>query len=505
MTQTPGRRLFRTVLMTDIVGSTELAAELGDRKWRRALAAHHAAVRRELKRHHGREVDTAGDGFFAIFENPTDAVRCAAAAIAAAHALGLRIRAGVHTGEVEPAGAKFGGIAVHIGARLLALAGPQEVVVSSTVRELVSGSGHAFDDRGVHQLKGVPGEWHAYSLALPRFEEGVPLVGVDDEELRAVVTRRQRLVVGVLLLVIALLALGLGGAYIVATRPDAPARGPSTVAVFDQSGSQPTRGIRVDPGPADVAVGESAYWTANIDAGTVSRVDSESGAVTSLGQAGARPTGVAVSPARVWVFDRYSDRLTILDGRHGTLLGSITMHASAIAATADQVWVTDDVRDQVTRLDPLSGAHVLTVDLPAPAGPTDVTIAAANVWIAAPRANAVFRLDPATGAVADVRLGLEDVRILEARGDDLWVASPSQDKVSRFDPVSGRVAVTVDVCDTPVDVAPTSTGAWVVCAVDKALWRVDRAGAVVSQINLDGVPTAVAAEGERALVTLRAD
>src|SRR5688572_3433900 len=248
MSGSGGRRLFRTVLFTDMVGSTELAAELGDRKWRRTLAAHHAAIRRELKRHHGREVDTAGDGFFAIFENPTDAVRCAAAAVAATHALGLRIRAGVHTGEVEPAGAKFGGIAVHIGARLLALARPQEVIVSSTVRDLVAGSGHAFDDRGTHQLKGVPGEWHAYSLALPRFEEGVPLVGVDDEELRAVVTRRQRLVVGALLIVIALLAVGLGGAYLLATRPADPIRGPNTLAVFGHAASQPGRGFRVDPG-----------------------------------------------------------------------------------------------------------------------------------------------------------------------------------------------------------------------------------------------------------------
>src|SRR5688500_20150084 len=118
-----GRRLFRTVLFTDIVGSTELAAELGDRRWRRTVAAHHAAIRAELKRHHGREVDTAGDGFFAVFESPTDAVRCAAAAVAAVHALGLRIRAAVHTGELEAARAQHGGSRVDSGARPLAHAG----------------------------------------------------------------------------------------------------------------------------------------------------------------------------------------------------------------------------------------------------------------------------------------------------------------------------------------------------------------------------------------------
>src|SRR3989304_2070025 len=118
------RRLFRTVLFTDIVGSTEMAAQLGDRRWRKTVARHNATVRRELRRHHGREIDTAGDGFFAPFESPTDAVRCAASVLAAVHGLGLRIRAGIHTGEVEPAGDKVGGIAVHIGARLLAMAGP---------------------------------------------------------------------------------------------------------------------------------------------------------------------------------------------------------------------------------------------------------------------------------------------------------------------------------------------------------------------------------------------
>lgn len=504
MTGAGGRRLFRTVLFTDIVGSTELAAELGDRTWRRTVAAHNAAIRQELKRHHGREVDTAGDGFFAIFESPTDAVRCAAAVVAAAHALGLRIRAAAHTGEVEPAGAKYGGIAVHIGARLLALAGAQEVVVSSTVRELVAGSGHAFDDRGLHQLKGVPGEWHVYALSLPRFEEGVPLVGVDDEELRAVVTRRQRIVVGALVVIIVVLVLGLGGAYLVATRAPAPAHGPNTIAVFEPGATQLVRGIRVDPGPSDVAVGQGAYWTANIDAGTVSRVDAASGSVISLGQAGTRPTALALVSGRAWVVDRYSNRITMLDERQGTLLNSLSMHASAIAAAGGQLWASDDLHDRVYRLDPASGALLATIELAAPAGPTDLAVAGGSVWIAAPRSNAIYRLDPATNQARDAVTGLEDVRTVSALGDDLWLASPSLDRIARFDPSSGRIAVTIDVCDTPVDVAATPTGAWVVCQ-ERALWRLDRAGTVMARIALDGVPTAVAADGERAIVTLRGD
>jgi len=134
------QRQLATVLFTDIVGSTERAAELGDRRWREVIAEHHAILRRSLKANSGREVDTAGDGFFATFESPAQAIACATEAIAEVRRrLSIEIRAGVHTGEVERSGSKVGGIAVHIGARVLALAGPGEVVVTSTVRELVGG------------------------------------------------------------------------------------------------------------------------------------------------------------------------------------------------------------------------------------------------------------------------------------------------------------------------------------------------------------------------------
>jgi class 3 adenylate cyclase len=158
----PDRRLA-TVLFTDIVGSTERAAALGDRRWRELLDGHHAVVRRELERFRGREVDTAGDGFLAVFDGPARAVRCAAAAAGAVRALGLEVRAGVHTGEVEAMGTRVGGIAVHIGARVAALAQPGEILVSSTVKDLVAGSGIEFEDRGLHTLKGVQGEWRIFA------------------------------------------------------------------------------------------------------------------------------------------------------------------------------------------------------------------------------------------------------------------------------------------------------------------------------------------------------
>jgi class 3 adenylate cyclase/pimeloyl-ACP methyl ester carboxylesterase len=156
--------ILTTVLFTDIVGSTERAAELGDRGWRDLLARHHAAVRRELARFRGQELDTAGDGFFATFDGPARAIRCAQAIIADVAELGLDLRAGLHTGECELHDGKLAGIAVSIGARMAGEAGAGQVVVSGTVRDLVAGSGIEFDDLGASSLKGVPGEWRLFAV-----------------------------------------------------------------------------------------------------------------------------------------------------------------------------------------------------------------------------------------------------------------------------------------------------------------------------------------------------
>jgi class 3 adenylate cyclase len=158
-------RVLATVLFTDIVGSTSTLADVGDRRWRELLEQHHALVRRQLVRFSGREIDTAGDGFFAAFDGPARAIRCAAAITEAVRGMGLEVRAGLHTGECEVLDGKVGGIAVHIGARVAAEAASGEVLVSSTVKDLVAGSGIAFEDRGVRELKGVPGAWHLYSVA----------------------------------------------------------------------------------------------------------------------------------------------------------------------------------------------------------------------------------------------------------------------------------------------------------------------------------------------------
>ena len=157
-------RVLATILFTDIVSSTDRLRQVGDQAWAELLARHHAAVRRELERFRGREVDTAGDGFLATFDGPARAIRCAVAIRDAVRALGLELRAGLHTGECELLGDKVAGIAVHTGARISALAGAGEVLVSATVRDLVSGSGLVFEDRGEHEMKGV-GARHVYAVS----------------------------------------------------------------------------------------------------------------------------------------------------------------------------------------------------------------------------------------------------------------------------------------------------------------------------------------------------
>ena len=157
-------RVLTTIVFTDIVGSTQRAAALGDDRWRDLLDNHDTIVRHELQRFGGREVNTAGDGFVATFTSPSAAIACADAIVDAVRVLGIEVRVGIHAGEVEVRGADVAGMAVHIGARVAALAGPSEVLVSSTVRDIVAGSRRTFAERGEHELKGVPGQWRLYAL-----------------------------------------------------------------------------------------------------------------------------------------------------------------------------------------------------------------------------------------------------------------------------------------------------------------------------------------------------
>jgi len=211
------RRFLATVLFTDIVGSTERAAALGDRGWRDLVERHNALVRRELKVFGGREMDTAGDGFFAVFESPERAVRCAESISSAVGPLGIGVRAGVHMGECEMVAGKVGGMAVVIGARIAALAGPGQVLVSGSVRDLMTGSDRHFEGGEPQTLKGVEDPWRVYRL-VPEPVDG-DTVSSPRRSMVPLYTRRQKHRLLAVTAALTVVALAVGGGYLL-TRPD---------------------------------------------------------------------------------------------------------------------------------------------------------------------------------------------------------------------------------------------------------------------------------------------
>ncbi|HEX6401454.1 MAG TPA: adenylate/guanylate cyclase domain-containing protein, partial [Actinomycetota bacterium] len=164
MRRRSGARSLAAILFTDIVDSSTQAARMGDQRWKELIARHHAIVRRELKRYGGRELDTAGDGFFASFGEPAAAIRCACTSAETVRQLGIEIRTGVHFGECEHSGGKLGGLTVVVGARVMSLGAAGDVLITGTTRELIGGAGFGFEDRGRHALKGVEGEWHVFAV-----------------------------------------------------------------------------------------------------------------------------------------------------------------------------------------------------------------------------------------------------------------------------------------------------------------------------------------------------
>ncbi len=225
------RRFLATVLFTDIVGSTEHAAKVGDRAWRDLVEEHNAIVRRELRAFQGREMDTAGDGFFAVFETPERAVRAAESIISAVQRLGIAVRAGVHMGECEMVGGKVGGMTVTIGARIAALAGPGEVLVSGSVRDLMTGSDRHFEGGDLQELKGVADPWRVYRL-VPEDTDG-DAVASRRPSMVPLYTRRQKRRLLVTVAAVLALALALSGGYLLTRDEPEVVVGENAVGVLD--------------------------------------------------------------------------------------------------------------------------------------------------------------------------------------------------------------------------------------------------------------------------------
>ncbi|CAN5240504.1 hypothetical protein BH23CHL9_BH23CHL9_11410 [soil metagenome] len=464
-------RFLTTILFTDIVGSTDLAAELGDTAWRDLVQLHHTVVRAALRRYAGREVDTAGDGFFAIFDAPAAAVRCALDVVAEVRELGIEVRAGLHAGEVEQSGAKVSGIAVHIGSRVMSAASPGEVLVSGTVRDLAAGAGLRFEERGTRDLKGVPGQWQVYAAtrsddttsAADTLAEGASrrAAAVRRARARPIWQRRPRLVAGLSLALA--LAVALGGLFVWSPwRPPALAGVvENAIGVIDVDRAEVVAAIPVGERPGGMAVGEASVWVTNTGADSISQIDLTTRAVVNRIAVGRGPTGVAVAEGSIWVANSGERTVSRVNVAAGRVVDTIVVGngPTAIAVGAGSLWVANASDSTVVRLDARTGE----VDPPigVAAVPVALAVDEAGVWVVSQDGGAVTHLDPRSGATlaAPIPLGSRPTAVAIGAGS-VWVAS-SDGTVARIDPVGHRVTATIDVGGSLSSIIVTNGVVWV--------------------------------------------
>lgn len=499
------RRLLTTLLFTDIVGSTQRAEELGDRRWRQLLSNHNRIVRRDLKRFHGREIDTAGDGFFATFEQPSEAIACALTLIQDLRALDIQIRAGVHMGEVEVMGPTFGGISVHVAARVMSKADAGQLLVSSTVRDLMAGADIVFDDAGFHELKGVASQVHLYSVRpdVGAEESPSPAPAVEAESEPG--ARRARILwpaagVAVLIVAIGLFAFARG-------RGDSPTTTANAVVLLDPSDAAVAGVVPVGTRPSSLADDGDSLWVANFDDKTVQRVDT-SAKRADPARGVANPTGIAVGGGSVWVTNGFAGQLIQIDPAQPNSGTPITL-APGIAGVAygeDVVWIASPNDGTLIRLDPLT-RETRTILLPAGSRPQDVAVGEGAVWVA-DASGRVLAVDPVSLKVTKTLPLLNDreaSRIAVGEGY-VWVTSTPTDSVIRIDPSTGTLTTIEHVADGPLGIAAGSGDVWVAGSLDGAVVRIDPASATVtgSPIELGFSPTAVVVGPDGVWVSLSA-
>jgi YVTN family beta-propeller protein len=494
-------RRFATLLFTDIVGSTELAAELGDRGWRSLIQRHHSVVRRLLREYDGHVVDTAGDGFFATFEQPARAVRCACAVVDALGRLGITIRAGVHAGEVEQMGERVGGIAVHLASRVAGAAQGGEVFVSGTVRDMLAGSDLEFLDRGEHRLKGVPGEWRLYAVKLPSAAE-LPGPGPEPPEDEA---RRPARARWLALAIVA--ALAAGGAAVAAVLLSRGGGGVAPIPGVDMIGSiDPAKGrftgppISVGGRPNGIVSGAGVGWVTNYEDRTVSKIDLRRRVVEATPAVGGTPTGVTFGAGSVWITTGFglqsgeSGSVVRLVAANDQLAAPVKLESGVqgIAFDGSAVWVTNALHNTVTPIDPgtsSAGTPVAVGDKPeAVAADRD------GIWVANTLSRSVTHLTPDGRRLGTTALRSEPTAVAIGEGA-VWVASRSGATVTRLDRATGNVEATIAVAAAPNGIAAGAGGVWV--TMPRAVQEIDpRTNKVVAEVQVPAVADGVmVAEG----------
>ena len=464
---TAPRRLL-AVFFTDIVGSTELATALGDHRWRELLEQHDAAIRAQIARFGGREIDTAGDAFFATFELPIRAVDCALESIRAIRRLGLRIRAGVHMGECVLSNGNVRGVSVHIGARVAAKATGGQLLVSSTVRDILAGAGLKFNDCGEQTLKGVEGRWRLFAVE-PRerdTEEDLPPL-LEDALKRPTkpLWRQPR----VLVAGIVVLAVIIGAITFVSLR-----------------------------GPGGLQ---------SVPADSVALIDAKSMAVVSATKVGARPVGLATTSDGVWVtnsFDRSVSHVS-LDGRSVTTITGLGASPSSDAIAGNLVWIANIDGKTFSRVSPQTKDQVGS-PIPSGNGLSDVAYGAGAIWATNSIDGTVWRIDPASGSRTSVIPVGPSTRGIAVTKDAVWVASEVGQTVSKIDPGSRSVVAVVPVGHGPRAVAVGSGAVWVANAFDGTVSRIDAASnSVVATIRVGSEPRAISVAAGRVFVANEGD
>ena len=524
MLRTRRDHLLATVMFTDIVGSAEVATELGNRRWRVLLDRHHVIVRRALKRHGGKEIDNAGDGFFAAFHDQADAIRCACEISDAVKELGIDIRAGLHVGQAEIVGRKLGGLAVNAGARLMSQARPGEVLVSGVMRDLVAGSGFTFEDRGSITLKGIPGEWHVFAVsAVEGATRQSPLKPTKAAELRGSIrppplTKRRvgralavALIVAVLF--IALLLTTNAGKQVL----------PQTLRV------DPNSLIRIDPATGDLkAVTPIAapgagqltavsmpreIWVASPDNQVISRVDADEnesldpfggfGRVRSArlfafrrrisGTSQGR-LGIVSSGPFVWTLGN-GNSISKIDSSNLEVLRTRTIAGAPdlLAKGFGRVWVLS--LGEVTSINTRS----LAIDLRTPIGDVcsnGIAVGEGAVWVSNPCDGSVLKIDPRSGATTRIPVGGGPSDIGIGFGS-VWVSSLDGTE-TRIDPESGRIEDVIAIgkaSDSLVSGSVPAAGyMWATSPSTKSIVWIDPAtNDVEGRINLPYSPLRIVA------------
>ena len=516
--------LLATVLFTDIVDSSEVARDLGDRRWKVLLGRHHQLVRRALKRNRGKEVDNAGDGFFATFGDQVDAIRCACQISDEVEALGIEVRAGCHVGQAEVLEGKLGGVTVHAGARVMSEAAPGEVLVSSLMRELVPASGFEFADRGVHHLKGIEGDWHLYAVTGVDGTLRPPRLDPTEAERRRDAVKPPPIMQrpwGRVALVALAAVLVAGAALFVVSRPRPVEIRPESLVRIDPNSGRVLADVPVaEPGAAQIAiVPPHEVWVLSQPNQVISIVDERTnttaGSVPVMrGQANSQQTGfgmvygggkVWVAPlspprkieeidpgwrrmerwlpvggstgrlawgfGRLWVpvyKTRASDRMEIegIDPESGEIEVSAMVGYLGYGPEAGEgaIWDTNRGDSSLTKIDPSTG-DTTKIDLGNIGYPAGIGFGFQSVWVVDDQNGLVYRIDPATDKIVDtIRIGpLGHPYWCDIRtlGDSVWVANPSTHQVLRIDPATDTVRARITFPYAPQDLVVGYGSVWV--------------------------------------------